>query len=310
MCGFTKTVVRVAVVGAVVGGGLLLLASSPRAKALIHQTHRSITSTIDSAIDDPVALRIQIKELESEYPKRISEVRKDLDELQAQSSQVHRELAIAERVVEFADADLNNLDHLLALAEDKREDRGYGVVRIRYQDKVMSETEAAGSARAIQQMRDAYASRTADLSQELGFLREQESRLSELLTQLETEHAEFQSQLWQLDRKVDAAARNDRLIALMKKRQARIDEHSRYDAISLDNLNRQLDGIRAKQESELARLSGATAEQRYLNDAEYEVNRSVRENGIPRIAPETIEIDADVVELNENPGTPVARRGN
>ncbi len=309
MSGFIKTVVRVAVVGTVVGGGLLLLASSPRAKALIHQTHRNITRTIDSAIDDPIALRIKIKDLESEYPKRINEVRKDLGELQAQVSQVRRELAISQRVVDLADADLDNLDHLLALAEDKRGDRSYGIVRIRYQDRLMSESEAAGSVRAIQQMHAAYTSRSADLSVELGFLNDQESRLGELLTQLETEHAEFQSQLWQLDRKVDAAARNERLIALMKKRQARIDEHSRYDGVSLDNLNRQLDGIRARQESELARLSGNFAELEYQRRAQTEFDRNGRESSEWRIAPETIELDAEVIELGDDLGTPIARRG-
>ncbi len=310
MCGFFKTVVRVGVIGTVVGGGLILLASSPRAKALIHQTHRNITQAVDSAIDDPVALRIQIKELESEYPKRITEVTNDLGELQAQISQVEREFAISQRVVDLADADLNNLDHLLALAEDKRESQSYGIVKIRYQDKVMTEGEAAGSARAIQQMREAYSSRAADLSQELSVLTDQENRLSQLLTQLQTEQSEFQSQLWQLDRKVDAAARNERLIALMKKRQDRIDEHSRYDAISLDSLNRQLDGIRAKQESELARLAGTTAEQRYQDLAESEINRSTRTTDVFRNAPETVELDTEVIELGDELGTPIARRGN
>ena len=174
----------------------------------------------------------------------------------------------------------------------------------------MSEGEAAGSARAIQQMRDAYSSRAADLSQELFVLSDQENRLSDLLDQLQTEQSEFQSQLWQLDRKVDAAARNERLIALMKKRQDRIDDHSRYDAISLDNLNRQLDGIRAKQEAELARLAGYSAEQDYQRIAEGEINRSNRAtDGFP-FAPDTIELDTHVIELNEDLGTPIARRGN
>jgi hypothetical protein len=293
---------------------MLLLASSPRAKALIHQTHRNITHAIDSAIDDPVALRIKIKELQSEYPKRINEVTNDLGELQAQVSQVERELAISRRVVDLADADLSNLDHLLTLAENKRDGRAYGYVRIRYQDKVMSEGEAAGSARAIQQMRDVYSSRASELSQELFVLSDQESRLSELLAQLQTEQSEFQSQLWQLDRKVDAAARNERLIALMKKRQDRIDDHSRYDGISLDNLNRQLDGIRARQEAELARLTGTNAEQEYLRSAESQFNRSRRDTteGF-RFAPDTIELDAEVIELDQDYqdlGTPIARRGN
>jgi len=307
MCGITKLLVRGVVVGTVVGGGLLLLASSPRAKALLHQARASITDTIDGAIDDPVALRVKIQRLQSEYPKRIGEVRKDLGEVQAQIAQVGRELAISERVVELAEGDLDNLDRLLAVATDRHEGHSARVVRIRYQDKVMSEPEAIRSARVVQQMRDAYESRAADLRQEQGFLGDQESRLSELLAQLESEHAEFQAQLWQIDRKVDAAARNDRLIAIMKKRQARIDEHSRYDAVSLDDLNRQLDGIRTRQEGELARLAGTSAEQDYKKRAEFEIDRASR--GVGRIESKAAAASV-VIDLDDTQDVlPLARSG-
>jgi len=311
MCGIMKTLVRVAVVGTVAGGGLVLLASTPRGRALLHQAHTSVTRSIDQAIDDPVALRVKIEQLESEYPKRIAAVSKDLAEVESQVAQVRRELAISERVVELAEADLNNLDHLLTKAEEHRQAKGYGIVQIRYQDKVMSEREASGSARQIQQMRDAYAQRAEDLRQELGFLSEQQSRLQDLLAQLEGEHAEFQAQLWQIDRKVDAAARNERLIALMKKRQSRIDEHSRYAAVSLDDLNRQLDSIRTRQESELARLAGTSTELTYKSIAERELERATRQGRAEfRVAPEAIELEADVIELeHEDEGSPLARRG-
>ncbi len=311
MCGIMKTLVRVAVVGTVAGGGLVLLASTPRGRALLQQAHASVTRSIDQAIDDPIALRVKIEQLESEYPKRIAAVSKDLAEVESQVAQVRRELAISERVVELAEADLNNLDHLLTKAEEHRRAKGYGIVQIRYQDKVMSEREASGSARQIQQMRDAYAQRAEDLRQELGFLSEQQTRLQDLLAQLEAEHAEFQAQLWQIDRKVDAAARNERLIALMKKRQSRIDEHSRYAAISLDDLNRQLDSIRTRQESELARLAGTSTELTYKSIAERELERAKRRGrGDFRVAPEAIELEADVIELEpEDEGSPLARRG-
>lgn len=311
MCGFMKTLVRVAVVGTVVGGGLMLVANTARGRALLHQAHTTIGKTIDSAIDDPVALRIKIQQLESEYPKRIGEVRKDLGEVEHQVAQVRRELAISDRVVELAEADLNNLDHLLTLAEDHREQQGFGVVQIRYQDKVMSEREAQGSAKQIQQLRDAYASKADDLRQELSFLGEQQTRLSELLATLESEQAEFQAQLWQIDRKVDAAARNDRLIAIMKKREARIDEHSRYAGVSLDDLNRQLDSIRTQQESELARLAGSGTELGYKDIAEREINRAARRGSAEvRLAPDPIEIRSKVIELEGGQrGEPLASRG-
>ena len=57
-----------------------------------------------------------------------------------------------------------------------------------------------------------YLSRAADLETDLGYLHDQEAQLSDLLDRLETEHAEFQAKLFQLDAQIDTIARNDRLI--------------------------------------------------------------------------------------------------
>ena len=101
-----KTLVRLAVIAGVVGGVGLLAAQSPRARALMHQAHQTVSNKIDRVIDDPVALRAQLRELEMKYPQRIASVRSDLAEVTAQVSELEHEMQVASKVVELAAADL------------------------------------------------------------------------------------------------------------------------------------------------------------------------------------------------------------
>ncbi|MCB9846446.1 MAG: hypothetical protein H6811_10735 [Phycisphaeraceae bacterium] len=303
MCGMVRGVVRFGVIAAIVGGGVILLAGPGRVRALIHQARSTINASIDSAIDDPIALRERVKSLEAEYPKRIAAVQRDLDEVRANVSQLNRELAINDRVVQLAEGDLQNFETLLSRAS--QQESGGGVVRVRYEDRLMTTREAYAQANVISTMRDSYKSRAGDLRQELAVLNQQESRLDQLLTQLQTEQADFQAQLWQLDRQVDAVARNDRLIAIMKKRQDRIDEHSRYEATSLDSLHRQLASRRSAQEAELDRLAGNATHQTYETRAQFEIDNGA---GSEDSAP--IELEQRVIELDPVRHSPLANRGH
>ena len=70
-----KTVVRTGVIVALVGGTAAVIAGPHRVGAAFHQTQSHINQVIDEHIDDPIALRSQIKRLEAEYPKKIAQVR-------------------------------------------------------------------------------------------------------------------------------------------------------------------------------------------------------------------------------------------
>ena len=69
-----KTAVRVAVIGGLATGVAVLVAGPERVMALAGQARHTVNHVIDSQIDDPIALRAQLKSLESEYPKRIATV--------------------------------------------------------------------------------------------------------------------------------------------------------------------------------------------------------------------------------------------
>ena len=66
--------------------------------------------------------------------------------------------------------------------------------------------------------------------------------------------------------------RNARALAPRPKRQAAIDEQSRYKAASLDHLQTKVADIRAKQEAELAALSAGEGRADYEQKAKMDID--------------------------------------
>lgn len=244
--GMCKKVIRTGVVGGILAGAAVgatvLLAGPERSAAIFDQLQENVVETIDANLDDPVALRAQLRELESEYPERISTLRGDLGELQSQIGQLERERQISDRVVQLAQRDLDamGIEDGAVLASN-----GNGYL----------EQQSRSRARQIRQTQAVYSSRASEAAHDLVYLRQQEERMIELLGQIESEYSNFQAQLWQLERQVDAIARNERLIGLMEERQQTIDELSRFEVVSLDHMVSKLTEMRSRQEAELEFLS-------------------------------------------------------
>ncbi len=317
--GFTKGLVRVGVIGVIVGGAVLVLASTPRGRAVLQQVRGNINAKIDANITDPVALRVQLRDLAEQYPKRIADVRGDLAELREQIAQLNRESEVADRVVTLADDDLEKLQSALAKGEDASiqqvsmgEPRAILIV---FKAEKLDMESAYNKVSEVTNTRNAYAARGEDIERDLGYLGQQEERLVSLLSKLETERQTFQTQLWELDRKVDAVARNDRMIEIMQKRQRSIDEQSRYRAASLDQINSHLADIKAKQESKLAGLVVDQTRENYEDSAKAQIDResaakSRAESGLKQVRThkakvKPIEIHPDSCEkkAEEKPAT-------
>jgi len=286
-----KCLVRSAVIAGLVGGAAVVVAGPDRIGALVHQTRDGVCQAIDQHIDDPIALRAQLRDLESQYPARIAEVRGDLGELREQISQLNRDQTVAQRVVELSSADLGTLQSMIAKAESVAGDFNVAlqtsdaatapaIVRVAFNGESMNLDQAYGKANRIQQVQQAYAQRIEDAQRDMGYLTQQETRLSELLAQLEQEQASFQTQLFQLDRQVDAIARNDRLIEVMEKRQATIDNHSRYRAHSLEQVQGRFAEIRSKQESRLESLGNRQSTTNYEDRARFDLDARNKYSGV------------------------------
>lgn len=284
-----KTLVRAGVVAAVVGVAGLVIVGPVRARLLVDKARDNVNSVVDGMIDDPSALRAQIRELESQYAPRIASVRTDVAQLRQQIGDLKREQAVASRVVELAQADLQTLHGMLARAQDVREthsaltsvryEDGQGFesattpdVRINFNNEQLTLDQAFAKATRVEQVIASYTARQAEIDRDLGFMGEQDKRLGELLDKLEAERSEFQAQLWQLDHQIDAISRNERLITMMEKRQRTIDRQSRYEAGSLDNVKARLAEIRTKQEAQLESLGRGSTTENYENKAKIDLD--------------------------------------
>ena len=248
-----RTVVILGVIGAVGLGGMLMVAGQERTAAVLGQVQSSIVEHIDLSVDDPSAIRSQIRKLPAEYPERISQVRGDLAEISREIRELEKEQSISERVVNLAEEDLAAFQPLVEAATENQLSSMGSVLSstIRFENRIYTLDQAIARTNQIHQTRIAHTNRAADTGRDLVYLRQQDERLGKLLLQLETERGQFEAQLVQLDRQVDAVARNDRLIELMGKRQKTFEECSRYEAASLDHITNRLKETLTRQEAEL-----------------------------------------------------------
>lgn len=309
-----KTVVRVAVIGALATGATVLVAGPDRVLALAGQARQCVIHKIDSNIKDPVALRAQLRSLEAEYPKRIAAVRSDLVELQGQLASLERDREVARKVVEMAGADLAAMKDVLAKADAARAESPYSVINVRFGGRTMTLDQAYTRATQINNTVNVYTSQLAGADRDITLLRQQQERLQEMLTQLETERAQFQAQVWQLDGQIEMIARNDKLIEMVEARQKTLDKFSRYEAVSLDQVTQKMNAIRAEQESRLQSLMNQEQTTDYQKAAEAMIDaenlsRSVFEKSLestpaPAVSP-TIEVSPEGV-TQQAPGEKVA----
>jgi hypothetical protein len=261
----------------VVGVGLAVVGGPERSKAVIQGVHTRVTDIIDEHIDDPIALRNQLRELERTYPTRISAVRRDLVELQGQARQLRREQAISNRVVVLAEEDLSELiprleeAHAVARSQGGNERVGFQLVSLRFPDGDYSLDRADSKVRQIKNTRSAHVARGLDAERSLSYLGQQMGRFTEVLNQLESEQVQFQAQLFALNRQVDSIQRNDRLIEMLAERKRTLDECSNYDVVSLDQVTGKLEQILTQQEAELDVLSSQSEHVDYVDRARDEL---------------------------------------
>ena len=261
MCLF-KSATRLLVIGGLAAGAAVLVAGPDRIGALATQARQSINAQIDQQIDDPVAMRQQLKKLAAGYPERIGAYQNELADLRSEITSYEREFAVASRVVELASADLEILQDALAKAEEVRTDQPSAVIRITHDQHRLPLDQAYSKATQIARTVDTYKGRAAHAEQGLDSLRQQESVLVELIDELEAEHAQFQSWLWKLESEIDLYERQERLVEMVEDRKRVIEDEQRYDAGNLDSLLARMDQMQAEQR---ARLEHATSRVRETN---------------------------------------------
>ena len=264
----TRCIFRWGLITALALGGATLLIGPERVAAGLAHVRAKAQSVVDHAVDSPMVLRRQLEELAEEYPQRIAKVQGELAEVETQIDQFERDTEVATRVVAMTSDDLGELKTLITKAEGVEGRPVY----VRFDGVRFHIDEAKNEARRIHSVRTTYTDRLQCNQQQLAMLDQQKARLTEILVRLEDEFATFETQMWQLDRQIDAIERNDRLIEMTKQLQSTLASYDSWG--KLDNL-KQLQGklaeLKTIQEAQLATLEKIGIRDDYESRARYEL---------------------------------------
>ena len=110
-------------------------------------------------------------------------------------------------------------------------------------------------------------------------LQEQQTRLEDVLENIEQEYETYQAQLWQLDREIDAIERNDHIIAMVEQQQETLTGFDRIgSAGNLDQVRARLAEIRTVQESTILALTDMGTGSDYETRARFDTSDQMFEN--------------------------------
>ncbi len=265
----TRCIFRWGLISTLALGGATLLIGPERVGAGLAHVRAKAQSVIDGAMDNPLALRRQLQELAEEYPHRIARVQGEIAEVNQQISQFNRDSEVATRVVAMTTEDLGELKTLLARA---RQVEGRPVF-VRFEGVRFDVDEAYGEARRIQNVRTSYGDRLACNQQQLAVLSQQKARLVEILVKLEDEFATFETQMWQLDRQIDAIERNTRLIEMTEQLHATLEGYDHWGKLdNLKQLQAKMAELQAIQDAQLDTLAKVGIRYDYEKRAQFDID--------------------------------------
>jgi phage shock protein A len=269
MSSIPRFVLRWGLISALALGGATLLIGPDRVAAGLACVRAKAQSVVDLAVDNPAALRRQLQALADEYPDRIATVRGEIAEVDHQLAQFERDTEIATRVVAMTTEDLTELKSLITRAEgvDGRP------VYVRFAGVRFGLDQAYGEARRINNVRVTYDDRVSCNQQQLQLLNQQKARLVDVLSQLEEEYTTFETQMWQLDRQIDAIERNERLIDMTEQLQATLATYDQWSKVgNLHQLEAKLAELQTIQEAQLATLEKQGIRYDYEKRAKYDLD--------------------------------------
>ena len=268
----TRSIFRWGLIGGLALGGITLLIGPERVAVGLSQIRHRAQSLVDNCVDNPEAIRRQLEQLAEEYPDRIAEIRGEIAEVEHQIAQFEEDIDLSNRVVALTTEDLTDLKTLVARAEAQTASKARQVVHLRFQGVRFDIEEAYNEGRRINTVRGSYQDRLAHDQVQLQFLNEQKAQLTEILGKLDSEYSTYQTQLWQLDREIDAIQRNERLIELTKQQQATLESYDRFGKVdNLHQIQAKLAEIKTIQEAQLQQLHKLGVGQDYEAQARYEM---------------------------------------
>ena len=274
----TRFIMRWGLIGGLALGGVTLLVGPTRVVACFDQLRQEAATIVDGIVDDPVVLRRQLDELAREYPKRIAEITGEVTKIKQQLEQFERDESIALNVVKLTSHDLESLRNLVDVAE-KEEVLSGSHVSFWFEGVRFDLESAYTKARRIRTIRANYEERLAADRRQMELMHEQRDRLDSILGKIQHEHEQYRTQLWQLDREIDAIERNENIIAMVERQQQTLSSFDSFGSgNNLEQVKSRLAEIRTVQESTILALTNTGGGSDYETRARFAMSESTYEN--------------------------------
>lgn len=271
-----KCIIRTAVVGGLLAG-VAVLAFPHRSAAAFHQIKGRVQVAVDQVIDDPVVLRQRLQALANKLPKKIAELRREISEVDTQIAQLQRDSQVAEGVIALTGTDLDKLQTVIVRAHEAQANGE--IVQVRFDGYSMKVAGARQEYGRISEINSTYKDRLAIDQRDLQYLVQQKDRLGDLLDKLEHEYATIETRMWQIDRKIEAIERTERLVEALEDREATFDKYlSRFDIESLAQLEAKISQWEDEIELRFDRFERRTAQVEYEDAVKWELERLERDS--------------------------------
>jgi hypothetical protein len=274
----TRFIVRWGLIGGLALGGITLLVGPQRVAACFDQLRQEATTIVDGIVDDPVALRRQLDDLARKYPQRIAQITGEVSKIDQQLLQFERDESIACNVVKLTTQDLESLKELVRVAQQD-ENLGGTPVSFWFEGVRFDLESAYTKARRIRTVRANYEDRLAADRRQMELMHEQRDRLAIILEKIRHEHEQYRSQLWQLDREIDAIERNEHIIAMVEHQQQTLSNFDLFGSgNNLDQVRSKLAEIRTVQESTILALTETAGGSEYETRARFAMSENSYKN--------------------------------
>ncbi len=274
-----KTIFRWIIVAGLALGGITIIIGPERVAAAFGSLQNQANTLVDQYIDveEAQALRNQLYTLAEAYPDRIAEIRGEVARVETQLDQFAHDADVARRVVAMTGSDLEQI----ALQVQSAEHGGFHTVSLVNGDAGVNIDVAYREGRRIKGIHETYQERLVSDQRQVDMLKTQHERLTALLEQIEHEFADYQAQVWQLDRQIDSIERNDRLIALTESQQDTLRAfESPGNADGLRAIETRLAELQAVQEGTLQALAERGRQNEYEHRAQMMLKQDIEpENG-------------------------------
>ena len=318
MVSITKGIFRTALIGGLVLGGATLIVGPQRMAAGISQVQHTAIAWFDSNLDDPVVIREQLRRLEQDYPVRIREVQRSVSEVESHIRGLQQDNDVSNRVIGLAREDLSTLAGLVERARTVQNASYRGPdaspVLVQFDGRNLTVDQAYERGEHLKKTAIAHHDRIAANQRDLALLESQRERLVKQLGELKDEYANFQNEVWQIERQLAAKERNEQLIDWMQEREELFAESSedRFDVSSLKQIKNRLDqeinettavlesmASREAGEDLVERAEQEIALEQYADTFNWDLDRELENRPMPALP---VVITEDDLEHQKNSG--------